>query len=209
VFDRIRQAAARSHRDPASIRLIAVTKTVPQERIREAAEVGVREVGENRLQEALSKKPELHDVALRWHFIGHLQTNKAKKVVENFDVVQSVDRIELAEKLDQNASRPLPILVEVELGNEETKSGIAEADLPRLMDQLKSCSRLDVRGLMAIPPFYDASEDSRPYFVRLRRLAEKFKLPELSMGMSHDFEVAIEEGATMIRVGTALFGARN
>jgi pyridoxal phosphate enzyme (YggS family) len=203
------EVAAKKHRDPATLRLIAVTKTVSVERIRQAAETGIHEVGENRLQETLSKKPELEDLRLRWHFIGHLQTNKAKKIVENFDVVQSVDRMDVAEKLNQYATQPLPILIEVELGSEETKSGVPERELPRLLDELKSCNRLQLRGLMAIPPFFEDAEGSRPYFVRLRSLAEKFNLPELSMGMSHDFEVAIEEGATMIRVGTALFGARS
>jgi pyridoxal phosphate enzyme (YggS family) len=208
-MDRIHNSAVRSHRDPASIRLIAVTKTVSPERIRAAAENGVREIGENRLQEALSKKTGLQDLPLRWHFIGHLQTNKTRKVVESFDFVQSVDRIDVAEKLNFYTKGRLPVLVEVELGNEETKSGVPERELPQLVEHLKSCERLDVRGLMAIPPFFDDAEASRPYFAKLRSLAERFKLSDLSMGMSHDFEIAIEEGATMVRVGTALFGARN
>ncbi len=208
VLDRIHDAAAKSHRDPASIRLIAVTKTVPAERIREAVEQGIADIGENRLQEALTKRPALKDLPLKWHFIGHLQSNKAKKVVEHFDVVQSVDGFDLAEKLNQYASPRLPILVEVELGNELTKSGIPEHDLPELLQQLKGCDRLDVRGLMAIPPYFENAEESRPYFARLRRMAGQFGLPELSMGMSHDFDVAVEEGATMVRIGTALFGER-
>jgi PLP dependent protein len=207
-MERMQNSAVRSHRDPTAVRLIAVTKTVSSERIRAAVECGIREVGENRLQEALSKKTELQDLTLRWHFIGRLQTNKARKVVENFDVVQSVDRMDLAEKLNQYTTRPLPILVEVELGKEETKSGVSETELPHLLDQLKSCSRLELRGLMAIPPFFDDAEASRPYFARLRSLADKYKVAELSMGMSHDFEIAVEEGATMVRVGTALFGER-
>jgi pyridoxal phosphate enzyme (YggS family) len=189
--------------------LIAVTKTVATDRIREAVESGIREIGENRLQEALSKKSELQDLPLRWHFIGHLQTNKVKKVIENFDVVQSVDRLDVGEKLNQYATQRLPILVEVELGNEETKSGVDSGELPQLVESLMAFTRLELRGLMAIPPFFEDAESSRPYFARLRGLAEKLKLRELSMGMSHDFEVAIEEGATMVRVGTALFGARS
>src|SRR5205085_2105123 len=126
----------------------------------------------------------------------------------NFDVLHSVDRMDVALKLNQYTPKPLPILVEVELGNEETKSGIRESELPRLINELKGCDRLQVQGLMAIPPFFEDAESSRPYFARLRALKDNLNLPELSMGMSHDFEVAIEEGATMIRVGTALFGAR-
>jgi pyridoxal phosphate enzyme (YggS family) len=208
VLERIAQAAVRSHRDPTSVRLVAVTKTVPVSAIRTAVENGIAEIGENRLQEALTKKAELEDVRLRWHFIGHLQTNKARKVLENFDMVQSVDRVELAERLEQHATGRLPVLIEVELGDEETKSGVPEPELPHLVEYMKSCKLLELRGLMAIPPFFEDAEGSRPYFVRLRKLAQQFQLSELSMGMSHDFEVAIEEGATMVRVGTALFGAR-
>jgi pyridoxal phosphate enzyme (YggS family) len=208
VLDRIQRAAVNSHRDPQSVRLIAVTKTIAPDRIREAVESGINEIGENRLQEALPKQDALRDLSLRWHFIGHLQTNKAKKVVETFHCIQAVDRVELAVKLNQYATGHFPVFVEVELGNEETKSGIAQDKLPELMEQLKQCDRLDVRGLMAIPPFFDDPEKSRPFFARLRTLGEQYGLREFSMGMSHDFEVAIEEGATMVRVGTALFGAR-
>ncbi len=208
VLDRIHNAAARSSQDPASIRLIAVTKTVSAELIREAAKCGISNVGENRLQEALSKRAELQDLPLQWHFIGHLQTNKAKKVIETFDWVQSVDRFELAERLNQQATSRLPVLIEVELGNEDTKSGIPESLVPELLSRLKSCEQLDIRGFMAIPPFHENPEECRPYFARLRGLKDRFRMPELSMGMSHDFEIAIEEGATMVRVGTALFGAR-
>ena len=209
MVDRIHSAAIRSHRDPASIKLLAVTKTVSVEMIRIAAEAGIRQIGENRLQEALVKKPALQDLPLHWHFIGHLQTNKAKKVVELFDVIQSVDRIDLAEKLNQHVSQLLPVFIEVELGNEETKSGVPEAELSRLVEYLQKCDRLRLRGFMAIPPYSEDAERSRPFFARLRGLAEKYRLPELSMGMSHDFEIAIEEGATIVRVGTALFGERH
>jgi pyridoxal phosphate enzyme (YggS family) len=209
ILERIQAAAVRSHRDPSAVRLLAVTKRVPVEAIRIAASVGIREVGENRLQEALLKKAALDDLHLRWHFIGHLQTNKAKKVVESFDVIQSVDRVDLAEKLNLHASTPLPILIEVNLGNEETKSGVPETGLASLIEYLQHCERLAVQGLMAIPPYFDDAEKGRPFFVRLRSLAQKYKLHEISMGMSHDFEIAIEEGATMVRVGTALFGERN
>jgi pyridoxal phosphate enzyme (YggS family) len=209
ILDRIHAAALRVHRDPSSVKLLAVTKTVSADAIRTAAKVGIRDVGENRLQEALLKKAALEDLHLRWHFIGHLQTNKARKVVEAFDVVQSVDRIDLAEKLNQHAPRPLAVLAEVNLGNEESKSGVPEAELPRLIEYLQNCRHLLLQGLMAIPPYFEDAERSRPFFARLRGLAEKYQLNEISMGMSHDFEIAIEEGATMVRVGTALFGERN
>jgi pyridoxal phosphate enzyme (YggS family) len=208
IHDRIHNAAAKSGRDPASIRLIAVTKTVPPEDIREAAECGITHIGENRLQEALPKREALKDLNLTWHFIGHLQTNKAKKVVENFDWVQCVDRMELAAKLNQAAEKPLPVLIEVKLHEEKNKSGIDATGLPDLVEQFGACERLQLRGLMAIPPPSENPEDARPYFRRLHELGHRFRLPELSMGMSHDFEVAIEEGATILRIGTALFGER-
>jgi PLP dependent protein len=208
VIERLHQAAARSGRDPRSIKLVAVTKTVAPDRIRQAAECGIHNIGENRLQEALPKKDTLGDLPLTWHFIGHLQTNKARKAVENFDWIQSVDRSELAAKLNQAASKPLPVLIEVKLGDEPTKSGVDQASLSGLIAEFGSYPRLSLRGFMTIPPYCDSADDVRPYFRKLRELAEQFRLEELSMGMSHDFEVAIDEGATMIRVGTALFGER-
>src|SRR5437016_647925 len=208
VLDRIHAAAARSARLPQAIQLIAVTKTAGADKIRQAADAGVAHVGENRLQEALPKREALRDLPLTWHFIGHLQTNKAKKVVENFDWVQCVDRPELAEKLNQTATKPLPVLIEVNLGGELSKSGINPDGLEASVETIKKYDRLKLRGLMTIPPFLENPEDVRPYFRKLRQLAERFHLPELSMGMSHDFEVAIEEGATMVRIGTSLFGER-
>jgi pyridoxal phosphate enzyme (YggS family) len=208
VLDRIQKAAQRSGRDPSSIRLVAVTKTVPPEYVRSAAECGIHDVGENRLQEALFKIDVLAPLQLTWHFIGHLQTNKAKKVVEHFDWIQSIDRIELAQKLDQHAVKSLAAMIEVKLHDEPNKSGIDEPSLPGLIERFADFKNLHLRGLMAIPPFFEDAEDARPYFRRLQALAKQFLLPELSMGMSHDFEVAIEEGATMVRIGTALFGER-
>jgi PLP dependent protein len=208
ILDKIHHAAARSGRNPASIKLIAVTKTVSLESIRRAAGCGIRDIGENRLQEAVPKKEALSDLDLTWHFIGHLQSNKAKKVVENFHWIQCVDRRELAEKLDLAAPSPLPVLIEVKLHEEPNKSGIHEDRLQEFVEQFGRYARLQLRGLMAIPPFFDNPEDSRPYFRRLRELAGRFGLEELSMGMSHDFEIAIDEGATMVRIGTALFGER-
>jgi pyridoxal phosphate enzyme (YggS family) len=209
ISGRIRKAAAKSKRDFEEIRLIAVTKTVPVEEIREAIDCGVRHVGENRLQEALPKRDALRDVPATWHFIGHLQTNKAKRVVESFDWVQSVDRIDLAEKLDQYSPRVLPILIEVKLHAEPSKAGVSESDLTELVDAVNAHKRLDLRGFMAVPPFSSDPEAARPYFRRLRELGAEFGLQDLSMGMSNDFEVAIEEGATMVRIGTALFGPRS
>ena len=208
TFDRIHQAAKRSGRNASDITLIAVTKTVPTDLIREAIAAGIRHIGENRLQEALPKREALHDLDLTWHFIGHLQTNKAKKVVANFDFVQCVDRTDLAARLNQVTTKPLPVLIEVKLHEEPNKSGIDESALPAFFEEFAGYSNLQLRGLMAIPPFFDNPEDVRPYFRKLRQLAERFQLRDLSMGMSHDFEVAIEEGATMVRIGTALFGER-
>ena len=208
IFERIEKAAARSGRDGKSIRLIAVTKTVAPEVIRQAVACGITDVGENKFQEGLLKQQALKDLALTWHFIGHLQTNKAKKVTESFDCIHSVDRSELADKLGQYAARPLPILIEVKLHEEPNKSGVAETELAGLVEKASANARLKLRGLMAIPPLFDDPEDARPYFRRLRNLNKQFGLSELSMGMSGDFEVAIEEGATMVRIGTALFGAR-
>ncbi|HEY2380460.1 MAG TPA: YggS family pyridoxal phosphate-dependent enzyme [Terriglobia bacterium] len=209
IRSRIQQAAKRAGRDPAEIQLIAVTKTVPVEDIREAVGCGIRHIGENRLQEALPKREALRDLNVTWHFIGHLQTNKAKKVVENFDWAQCVDRPELAAKLNQAATRPFPVLIEVKLHEEPNKSGVDEASLPGFVEEFSRYEHLQLRGLMAIPPFLENPEEVRPYFHKLRQLAERYRLPELSMGMSHDFEVAIEEGATMVRIGTALFGERS
>jgi PLP dependent protein len=208
VLDQIQRTALRIGRDPGSIKLIAVTKTVDSQRIREAVNAGVRNIGENRLQEALPKREQLRDLDLIWHFIGHLQTNKARKAVENFDWMQCLDRPELAAKLEQAATRPLPVLIEVKLHDEPNKSGVDETHVDTFIEQFAHYPRLELRGLMAIPPFFENTEHVRPYFQKLRKLAERFHLAELSMGMSHDFEVAIEEGATMVRIGTALFGER-
>ena len=208
IFDRIQKVAARCGRDPSSIRLLAVTKTVSPEHIREAASCGIQDVGENRLQEALTKTDALSDLPLTWHFIGHLQTNKARKIAEHFQWVQCVDRPELARKLNEVAERPLSVLIEVKLHDESNKSGVAEDGLGTLVEALRGYPRLQLRGLMAIPPFFDDAEAVRPYFRKLRELGTSHGLDELSMGMSHDFEVAIEEGATIVRIGSALFGDR-
>jgi PLP dependent protein len=208
ILNRIHTAAVRCGRDPASIRLIAVTKTVSPDNIRQAAECGIRDIGENRLQEALPKMEALSPLGLTWHFIGHLQTNKARKAAAHFDWLQCIDRIELVEKLNLAAPKPLPVLIEVKLYEEPNKSGVEESGLGALIDAFPGFEKLRLLGLMAIPPPCEHPEEARPYFRRLQVLARQYGLTELSMGMSHDFEVAIEEGATMVRIGTALFGDR-
>jgi pyridoxal phosphate enzyme (YggS family) len=198
---------------------VAVTKTVDPGRIREAYEAGLRDFGENRVQEAAAKRSALSDLTCVWHLIGHLQTNKAKTARELFHWVHSVDSLRIAQKLDQAAvcgGDRLPVLVQVRLGDEPTKSGVQESEVLRLVEEVSALDTLELRGLMAIPPFFEDPEQVRPFLRRLRELARtaesaglpKVRLPELSMGMSHDFEAAIEEGATIIRVGTAIFGGR-
>lgn len=219
VRERIMAACRRSGRQPEDVKLIAISKTFPAERIREAYEAGLRDFGENRVQEADAKRPALADLTITWHLVGHLQTNKAKSARELFHWIHSVDSLRLAEKLDKSAvcsGERLPVLLEVNLGEELSKSGVREAEVMPLAEQISRLATLELRGLMGIPPFSEDAEQSRPHFRRLREAARKLEaanLPgvsmhELSMGMSHDFEVAIEEGATMIRVGTAIFGER-
>jgi pyridoxal phosphate enzyme (YggS family) len=208
VQERIERACARSRRDRSSVTLIAVTKIFPAGIIREAHEAGLRDFGENYVQEFEIKAPEVRDLAgARFHLIGHLQSNKAKKAAELFSVIQTVDSPKLARRLDE-AGRPLDIMLEVKLSGEDAKSGSDPAELPVLIEAVRATRNLHLAGLMTMPPWSDDAEPSRPYFCRLRELASQFELPQLSMGMSHDFEVAIEEGATHIRVGTALFGRR-
>lgn len=219
VRERICAACRRSGRQPQDVKLIAISKTFPAERIREAYEAGLRDFGENRVQEAEAKRPALADLTITWHLVGHLQTNKAKSARDLFHWIHSVDSLRLAEKLNKAAAcsgERLPVLVEVNLGGELSKSGVRETEVLPLAEQVSRLATLEIRGLMVIPPFSEDAEQSRPHFRRLRELARKLEaagLPgvsmhELSMGMSHDFEVAIEEGATMVRIGTAIFGER-
>jgi hypothetical protein len=218
IKEKMHAACMRAGRDPGEVRLVGVTKTVPIERIREGVLVGISILGENYVQEARDKIETLSDLDVSWHFIGHLQSNKAKIAAQLFSCIHTVDRERLAEELDRHAQklgRRIPVLIEVNIGNEETKSGVPAEDLPSLFQSVSSLDGLEVRGLMAMPPFLDP-EAVRPYFRRLRHMLENLResapqsanLTELSMGMSGDFEVAIEEGATLIRIGTALFGAR-
>lgn len=218
VLDRISAAASRSGRDPASVQLVAVSKTVPVERIKEGLAAGVTTLGENRVQEAEAKIEQLgHPVP--WHLVGHLQTNKAKKAVALFDMIHSLDSWKLAQELERHAvgarrALPLPVLIEVNLAQEESKSGLAERELFDLLIKCQDLKYIKVAGLMTMPPFFPDPEEARPYFRRLRELREQaqdkleIKLEHLSMGMSGDFVVAVEEGATMLRVGTAIWGER-
>ncbi len=208
VRERIHAAAARSGRDVNGILLLAVTKIFPASAIRDAHELGLRDFGENYVQEFAEKAVELSDLeANRYHLIGHLQSNKAVRAAELFHVVQSVDSSKLPARLNA-AQRRIDVMLEVKLSAEGSKTGADPADLPQLIDAVQACPNLRLTGLMTIPPWSENAEISRPYFARLRELAGRFHLPGLSMGMSNDLEVAIEEGATCVRVGTALFGKR-
>ena len=220
VRRRIEQSARSVGRDGAEIKLIVVSKTHPPEALQRAIQAGVSDLGENRVQEADAKISELGRDSARWHLIGHLQANKARRAVALFDVIHSLDSASLARRLDrlcEAAGRDLlPVLIQVDLGSEATKSGVSEQELPQLVEAVGASGRLRLTGLMTLPPFFDDTELVRPYFRRLRELRDKLRgreafgagQGELSMGMSHDYEVAIEEGATYLRIGTAIFGER-
>ena len=212
-------AAGAAGRDPSSIRLVAVSKTFPAQAVRDAYAAGQRDFGENRVQEALQKIGETADLTIRWHLLGHLQSNKARKAGPAFAMVQSVDSVELIQKLDvaaADAGQAPGLLIQVDLAEEATKFGVVPGEVPRLFEAAAACRAAHVVGLMTLPPVPDTPEDARPYFRRLRALKDEWlaagvpapMLRELSMGMSGDFEVAIEEGATIVRVGTAIFGSR-
>jgi PLP dependent protein len=221
VRERIARAAARAGRSPDEVTIVAVTKTFPAEAIRAAWGAGMRHFGENRVQEFEQKQPLVADLSATWHLVGHLQSNKARRAALLFHTIDSLDSLSLAEKLDAAAaspeaarSEPLGVMIEVRLAPEETKSGVDEADLERLAQAVLALAHLRLRGLMVIPPYCDPAELARPHFRRLRELRDALSsrlacvLPGLSMGMSHDFEIAVEEGATEVRLGTALFGPR-
>jgi PLP dependent protein len=208
VRERMARAAERARRDPSGITLLAVTKIFPAEAIEQGYAAGLREFGENYVQEFESKYPEVKALdGARFHLIGHLQSNKSRKAAEIFDVIQTVDSAKLARRLDE-FGRQLDVMLEVKLSPEDAKSGAGLSDLTGLIDAVRACRNLRLSGLMTMPPWSEDPELSRPYFRRLRELAGLHGLSGLSMGMSHDLEVAIEEGATCVRVGTALFGAR-
>jgi hypothetical protein len=219
VRRRIAAAAQRVGRSPSDIALIAVSKTVGPDRVRAAAAAGQVSFGENRVQEGVSKIEVLSDLPLMWHLIGHVLSNKAKRAAGSFAWIQSVDSVELLERLDRGAAeagRRPRILIQVDLAHETTKHGADEAAVVALASAAAQATSLDLRGLMIVPPNPDHAEDSRPWFRRLREVRDRLvvsglpaaSMAELSMGMSHDFEVAIEEGATMVRVGSAIFGDR-
>jgi len=217
---RVAETALRANRKPEEIKLIPVSKTHPAAVLREAIAAGINCFGENKVQEAEGKIAELGRENLEWHLIGHLQANKARKAVGLFDVIHTLDSIELAQRLEricEEEERPeLAVLAQVDLAGEETKAGISEKDLPQLVEFLQSCKYLRFKGLMILPPYFENAEDVRPCFRRLRVIRDELAKEnafagvtgELSMGMTHDFEIAVEEGATMVRVGTAIFGER-
>jgi pyridoxal phosphate enzyme (YggS family) len=220
IRERIDAAARAAGRDPASVRLLAVSKTFPIQAVRDAFAAGQRDFGENRVQEALQKISVSADLNIRWHLIGHLQTNKARKAAPAFAMIQSVDRVELLQKLDQAATEAgcaPELLIQVDLAREATKSGAVPAEVPRLFEAAAACRAARVVGLMTLPPIPAVPEDARPWFRQLRELRDEWRdsgvpasmLRELSMGMSGDFEVAVQEGATLVRVGTAIFGSRH
>jgi PLP dependent protein len=219
VRQKIESAAHRACRKSQEIVLIGVSKTHPAEAIREAYDAGLRNFGENRVQEWEGKLPAVSDLRATWHLIGHLQSNKAARAAKAFHSVDSVDDWSLAQRLDRSQAEKgtpdkLRVLIEVHLGGEETKSGVAEADLPELAERMLTLAHLELAGLMCIPPFRESSNEVRSFFATLRKLKENLEarlgnvLPTLSMGMSHDFEAAILEGSTEVRIGTAIFGTR-
>jgi PLP dependent protein len=218
VSERIERAAQRTGRNAEDVTLIAVSKTFDPATVQQTVDAGVSELGENRVQEAVPKAVQVTG-KVRWHLIGHLQSNKVKPAVETFAYIHTIDSIKLVERVDRIAGelgkRPT-MLVQVDLAHEPTKAGADESELPAIVEALDSARNLEFRGLMVLPPYFDSSEQTRPYFRKLHEILEGLnrnraperKLTELSMGMSHDFEVAIEEGATMVRVGSAIFGER-
>ena len=219
IKERIQQAAESCGRDPNSIQLVAVSKTIAPDRVQKALEVGVTILGENYVQEARDKFQALVQYPVSWHFIGHLQSNKAKYAVRLFDLIHSVDSLKLARELDKqaaNVDKIQPILIQVNISGEETKSGIAAEETIDLIKEISQLKHVSIRGLMTMPPYFNQPEKVRPFFAALRRLRDDIQdrcisnmsLEELSMGMTGDFEVAIEEGATLVRIGTAIFGER-
>jgi pyridoxal phosphate enzyme (YggS family) len=208
VRERIARAAERAHRDPAGILLLAVTKVFPADAILAAHALGLRDFGENYVQEFEGKAPRVSGLpGARFHLIGHLQSNKSAPAAELFQVVQTVDSAKLARRLD-SAGRPIDVMIEVKLSGEEAKSGVAPEGLGQVVDAVRACPNLRLRGLMTMPPWSEDPEAPRPVFRKLRELAAEHGLSGLSMGMSNDLETAIEEGSTCVRVGTALFGRR-
>jgi len=219
VLNRIKKAANARSRDPETIRLVAVSKTIPTDMVKEAIEAGVKILGENYIQEARKKFDALSSYPVSWHFIGHLQTNKAKYAVRLFDLIHSVDSLKLAHELNKQAkkiNKIQEILIQVNISMESTKAGVYEQDALSLIKDISHLENLSVKGLMTMPPFFNEPEKVRPYFSALRKLRDQIKkesipniaMDELSMGMTGDFEAAIDEGASLVRIGTAIFGER-
>ncbi len=216
-MERIERASRKSGRDTHEITLIAASKTTEVKQIKEAIKGEVRNFGENYVQEAATKVPNIKKNTVKWHLIGKLQKNKVNHAIKLFDSIHSIDSIELAQHLNKRLEEPMDVLIEVNLAREKSKGGVTPKGAIKLIKAMSSLEMLRIKGLMAIPPFFESAEYSRPYFITLRRLAEQINrerfpgvvLSELSMGMSGDFEVAIEEGATIVRVGEAIFGARD
>jgi pyridoxal phosphate enzyme (YggS family) len=221
VREKIAAAIARANRRPEDVKLVAVSKTHPPEMIRAALAAGLTDFGENRVQEAEEKVPQVGRDKARWHLIGHLQSNKARRAIELFDVIHSLDSAALAQRLNRYCLEldrtELPVLIQVDLAREATKSGATEDQLSEIVEAIRQSTALRLIGLMTLPPFFEDGEQVRPFFRRLRALRDRFRTQglfdnhsgELSMGMTHDYEIAIEEGATMLRIGTAIFGERN
>ncbi len=216
IREEIEKACAKVGRKPEEVKVLAATKTRNLEEIKEAYKAGIRLFGENRVQEAREKIPNLRELqGAQWHMIGHLQRNKVKYAVELFDAIETVDRKSLVEEIEKRLKgREIEVLIEVKLSFEESKHGCRPEEVKELAEYILERPNLKLKGLMTVPPFYEDAELVRPFFIRLREIKEKLeeelkvKLPELSMGMSHDFKVAVEEGATIVRIGTALFGPR-
>jgi pyridoxal phosphate enzyme (YggS family) len=208
VQERVTRAAERAGRSPTEVTIVAVSKLFPTQTIEEAAAAGIVHIGENRVQEAAAKIPALRHLPVTWHMIGHLQTNKAKTALDLFDIIQSVDSLRLAEALSRRAERPIPVLLEVNVAGEASKFGLSPQEVPQTAEAIARLPHLDMRGLMTMAPLVSDPEEVRPVFRELRRLRDALGLAELSMGMTDDFEVAIEEGATLVRIGRAIFGER-
>lgn len=209
VEERLARACQKAGRRREEVLLLAVTKVFPVEAIEEAYALGMREFGENYVQEFEGKYPRVQGLAgARFHLIGHLQSNKSRRAAEMFACIHTIDSAKLARRIDEAATEVKDVFLEVKLSEEEAKHGCAPEELPQLVEAVRALPKLRLRGLMTMPPWDDDAEKARPYFVKLRGLAEQFGLRELSMGMSNDLEVAIEEGSTLVRVGTALFGSR-
>ena len=208
VQERIARAAERAGRSPVEVTIVAVSKSFPAEAVEEAAAAGIAHIGENRVQEAAAKIPSLRHLSVTWHMVGHLQTNKAKTALDLFDMIQSVDSLHLAEALSRRAERPVPVLLEVNVAGEASKFGLSPQEVLQTAEAVARLPHLDVCGLMTIAPLVSDPEEVRPVFRELRRLRDALGLAELSMGMTDDFEVAIEEGATLVRIGRAIFGER-